>query len=228
MLAFFIGLLVGGIGGVVVMALTNIAHHQSELEDPTRRKSSKAINETCETTDVCQVAAYIAQIINDKQLTASNLLNMMFLCQAHFLAWNNRLLFPVYFWKHNNELMLCDRNFMWCITELPSGKSLNEYLIDSIKEVSLSETAKTDIELALARHIHADLDLLVKENPAFINAEENDLISYRQLRNSYRVEDEKPKNQTSDDTLSDKTQIEDLSKTKVFDVDATEEENKKD
>lgn len=227
MLTLLIGLVIGGIGGVAIMALMNMAHRQSELEDPTCRKNSKAINETCETTDIWQVAAYIAQIINDKQLTASGLLNMMFLCQAHFLAWNNRLLFPVYFWKHNNELMLCDQNFMWCITELPSGKSLNEYLIDSIKEVSLSETAKTDIELALARHIYADLDILVKENPAFINAEEDDLISYRQLRNSYRIEDEKSKNQIPDDTLSDKTQTEDLSETKVFDVDTTKEEDEK-
>ena len=227
MLTLLIGLVIGGIGGVAIMALMNIAHRQSELEDPTRRKNSKAINETCETTDIWQVAAYIAQIINDKQLTASGLLNMMFLCQAHFLAWNNRLLFPVYFWKHNNELMLCDQNFMWCITELPSGKSLNEYLIDSIKEVSLSETAKTDIELALARHIYADLSILVKENPAFINAEEDDLISYRQLRNSYRIEDEKSKNQIPDDTLSDKTQIEDLSETKVFNVDTAKEEDEK-
>ena len=189
MTSFLIGFFVGGFIVFVVMCIMNIAHQQSEHEDPTRRKANKPINETAADPDIWNVAAYIAECMPDKDVTPDNIINALFLCQAHYLAWTNKLLFPTYFCKRNEQIMLCDDNFMWSVYEPPTGITLKQYLMNQGNSEKLSETDKTDIELALTRHIHSDMELLVKENPVVMKTEDGNIIPYRDVRNSYKIEE---------------------------------------
>ena len=182
----------GGCIGVAIMCLLTASHRQNENDDPHYRRPNRPIIDNNEPYGIYAIACYIASQMEDKYVTVENILNMLLLCQIHHLAWLNTVLFPAYFIKKDGKIVCCDLDFTEFLENIPKDANVKEYIMANCHFDNLPEAEKVDIELTIHRHMHSDTNVLIKENPVFVDTEDGHLLSYIKLRNAYSLEDDVP------------------------------------